>query len=144
MLASFFIMIATTLPTLNAAVWQRYLAESQLTAVMPRRATRRGTTSTEYSVTIFAYPFNFIKRALRYRSSHPPTTTNDETAHPTWRALSNVKNALELIAPHLHPLHFAIGHKTTKLLVNVKDPLPKRNSGMCCTTSHARTVTMLT
>ncbi len=52
MLALFFITTVAAQPVTNAAVLKRYLAESQLIAAMSMPATSRGTTSTNFSLTM--------------------------------------------------------------------------------------------
>ncbi len=90
------------------------------------QATRKGTTSTDSSVTMVSRLI-FIKRALRYQYSQPHPTTNGETVPKTCRALPYAKNVSKRIARHLRPFNFVIAHNPNKslrrTLVNVKDSL---------------------
>ncbi len=124
MLISSSTTLATAQPATNAATWQRYLAERQLTAAMLRRATRRGTTSTDFS----------IAKVTRWISSSVPYVTG--TVNPLLPPAARLSPNME--SPTIRqkriwtdcptPSPFFIAHKPTKslrgTLVNVKDPLP--------------------
>ncbi len=130
MLTSSSTTLATAQPATNAATWQRYLAERQLTAAMLRRATRRGTTSKDFS----------IAKVTRWISSSVPYVTG--TVNPLLPPAARLSPNME--SPTIRqrriwtdcptPSPFFIAHEPTKsfrgTLVNVKDPLPTPKCGL--------------